>query len=387
MSNDLLLSLDKGDEVVLILLDYSAAFDTINHDTLFSRLKNDYGIGGSVLKWCISYLEHRKQAVVIDNTVSDPIALLYGTPQGSVKGPLDFILYTGPLSNIVNSHSGINHMIYADDTQLYLVMKSTHHSSAINKLEACIADVRSWAIQNKLMLNDAKTEVLHIHSQFRATSPLPSINIGGSYISPSKSARDLGAIIDDEMQLKSHVRNICRSASFGIYKIGRLRKYLDKKSTERLVHAFVSSRLDFNNSLLYGLPSAVLSSLQRVQNSAARLISYTKRHHHISPVLRNLHWLPIRERIMFKILLITYKAIHGSAPAYISDLISISKNARLRSSSMLLLKHGPRVNTISYGDRAFAVAAPKLWNNIPFHIRSSPSINVFKNKLKTHLFN
>ena len=90
---------------------------------------------------------------------------------------------------------------------------------------------------------------------------------------------------------------------------------------------------------------------------------------------------------MFKILLITYKAIHGSAPAYISDLISISKNARLRSSSMLLLKHGPRVNTISYGDRAFAVAAPKLWNNIPFHIRSSPSINVFKNKLKTHLFN
>ena len=242
-------------------------------------------------------------------------------------------------------------------------------------------------IQNKLMLNDAKTEVLHIHSQFRATSPLPSINIGGSYISPSKSARDLGAIIDDEMQLKSHVKNICRSASFGIYKIGRLRKYLDKKSTERLVHAFVSSRLDFNNSLLYGLPSAVLSSLQRVQNSAARLISYTKRHHHISPVLRNLHWLPIRERIMFKILLITYKAIHGSAPAYISDLISISKNARLRSSSMLLLKHGPRVNTISYGDRAFAVAAPKLWNNIPFHIRSSPSINVFKNKLKTHLFN
>ena len=289
---------------------------------------------------------------------------------------------------IVNSHySGINRMMYADDTQLYLVMKSTHHSSAINKLEACIADVRSWAIQNKLMLNDAKTEVLNIHSNFRATSPLPSINIGGSYISPSKSARDLGAIIDDEMQLKSHVKNICRSASFGIYKIGRLRKYLDKKSTERLVHAFVSSRLDFNNSLLYGLPSAVLSSLQRVQNSAARLISYTKRHHHISPVLRNLHWLPIRERIMFKILLITYKAIHGSAPAYISDLISISKNARLRSSSMLLLKHGPRVNTISYGDRAFAVAAPKLWNNIPFHIRSSPSINVFKNKLKTHLFN
>jgi hypothetical protein len=339
------------------------------------------------LKWCISYLEHRKQAVVIDDTISDPTTLLCGTPQGSVKGPLDFILYTGPLSDIINSHSGVNHMIYADDTQLYLIMESNCHARSITTLEACIADVRSWAIQNKLMLNDTKTEVLHIHSRFRATSPLPSISIGGSYISPSTSARNLGAMIDDEMQLKSHVRNICRSASFGIYKIGRLRKYLDKKSTERLVHAFVSSRIDFNNSLLYGLPSVVLAPLQRVQNSAARLITYTKRHDHISPVLRELHWLPVRERIVFKILLITYKALHGSAPAYITELISISNNSRLRSSSMLLLKHGPRVHTVSYGDRAFAVAAPKLWNSIPYHIRSSPSTNVFKHKLKTYLFN
>ena len=174
------------------------------------------------------------------------------------------------------------------------------------------------------------------------------------------------------MQLKSHVKNICRSASFGIYKIGRLRKYLDKKSTERLVHAFVSSRLDFNNSLLYGLPSAVLSSLQRVQNSAARLISYTKRHHHISPVLRNLHWLPIRERIMFKILLITYKALHGSAPAYISDLISISKNARLRSSSMLLLKHGPRVNTIYPMGTELFLWLLQLRYQLRYQLRRSP---------------
>jgi hypothetical protein len=216
---------------------------------------------------------------------------------------------------------------------------------------------------------------------------LPPINIGGSDISASSSAKDLGILLDDTLQLKDHVRNICRKASFGIYKIGRIRKYLDRKSIERLVHAFVSSHLDCNNSLLYGLPNNLLSSLQRAQNSAARLITGTKRHEHISPVLQDLHWLTIENRISFKILLLTYKAIHGHAPSYIRNLISLSTNSSLRSAHQLALKPGPFVKTSSYGDRAFAVAAPKLWNNIPFTIRSAVSVDQFKTKLKTFLFN
>ena len=175
--------------------------------------------------------------------------------------------------------------------------------------------------------------------------------------------------------------------SFGIYKIGRIRKYLDRASTERLVHAFVSSHLDCNNSLLYGLPHNLLSSLQRVQNSAARLITGTKRREHISPILRDLHWLTVKDRIHFKILLLTYKAVHGYAPAYIRNLISFTTLKSLRSASQLALKPGPRSKTSSYGDRAFAVAAPKLWNNIPYNIRSASSIGQFKTQLKTFLFN
>ena len=120
--NDLLLALDKGNEAVLILLDYSSAFDTITHSIFFERLQSRYGIGGTVLRWFKSYLTNRSQAVVVNDRLSDIHILPCATPQGSVKGPLDFILYTGPLSDVIGAHSGIMHMIYADDTQLYLVL-------------------------------------------------------------------------------------------------------------------------------------------------------------------------------------------------------------------------------------------------------------------------
>ena len=181
---------------------------------------------------------------------------------------------------------------------------------------------------------------------------------------------------------------MCHKASFGIYRIGRIHKYLDRASTERLVHAFVSSHLDCNNSLLYGLPHNLLSSLQRVQNSAPRLITSTKRRElHISPILRDLHWLTVKDRIHFKILPLTYKAVHGHAPSYICNLISFTTLKSLCFASQLALKPGPCSKTSSYGDRAFAVAAPKLWNNIPYNIRSAASIGQFKTQLKTFLFN
>ena len=126
-------------------------------------------------------------------------------------------------------------------------------------------------------------------------------------ISISGEARNLGVIFDKHLIMSGHVNNLCRTASLAIRNIGRIRKYLDQPSTERLVHAFVSSKLDYCNSVLYGLPAKQLSKLQRLQNSAARLVTKAKRRDHVTPVLRQLHWLPINQRIVFKILLITFK--------------------------------------------------------------------------------
>ena len=152
------------------------------------------------------------------------------------------------------------------------------------------------------------------------------------------------------------------------------------------MHAFISSRLDYCNALYKGIGQQALSRLQLVQNSAARLLTGTKKREHITPVLASLHWLPVNFRIDFKILLFVFKALNGLAPQYISDLIQIYTPARsLRSESQLLLVE-PRTKCKTRGDRAFSVAGPRLWNTLPLHIRTAPTLECFKSRLKTHFY-
>ena len=143
---------------------------------------------------------------------------------------------------------------------------------------------------------------------------------------------------------------------------------LSSSATERLIHAFVSSKLDYCNSILLGLPSYELEKLQRLQNTAARLTVRAKKSAHITPVLKSLHWLPVKERIIFKILLVTYKILHGFAPACLNELLlNFTPHRLLRSSSLNLLSI-PKTKTVTYGDRSFSVIAPKLWNDFPIII-------------------
>lgn len=130
-----------------------------------------------------------------------------------------------------------------------------------------------------------------------------------------------------------------------------------------------------------------MSKLQRIQNNAARVVTLTRKRDHITPTLRALHWLPVRQRIIYKLMLLTFKSLNGSAPVYISELIARYRPTRtLRSASHCLLKEVP-ANTSTYGNRRFAVCAPRLWNDLPAHIQKSSSISQFKRQLKTHLFN
>ena len=198
--------------------------------------------------------------------------------------------------------------------------------------------------------------------------------------------KDLSVFFDKHMNLKCHISSICSSASFALRNIGKIRKHLDRATTERLVHAFVSSRLDNCNSLLFGLPLDQIERLQSMQNTAARVETLSSIKEHITPILNGLHWLTIHNRIKFKILLLTYKVLNGFAPTYLSELIQPYKNQRnLRSNNQYLLRV-PKSTTTTFGDRAFSVCAPKLWNNLPSDVKSSPSIDIFKKKLKTYLF-
>ena len=186
--------------------------------------------------------------------------------------------------------------------------------------------------------------------------------------------------------MNSHVNSTCSNTFYYLYNIRSIRKYLSRRSTETLIHAFVSGRVDYCNSLLYGLPAYQLNKLQRVQNAAARLIFLESKYYHVRPLLYNLRCLPVKFRIEFKILLLTYKAINGLVPFYLPKLISLKEACqyKLRPDCDGLLLNPVKFKTLTtLGDRSFAAAAPQLWNSLPYSIRSSPSVASFKKALKT----
>jgi hypothetical protein len=382
--NDFLTSIDKGKEVVLVLLDLSAAFDTIDHRILVSRLSNDYGITGVVLSWFESYLSGRFQSVSIGNVSSSQSPLLFGVPQGSILGPVLFTLYTAPLETIIRSY-GLDFMLYADDTQLYLTCSKAKDNVSI--IEDCVNNISNWMKENKLAMNNEKTEVIHFHSKFRSTEVLNHLQVAESLVFTAQSVRNLGAYFDSVLSFEFNVSKICQSISFSLYRIGRIRKFLSRTDTERLIHAFVSSRLDYCNSLLYNIPTPLIRRLQLLQNSAARLVTRTRLNEHITPILRDLHWLPVYQRTKFKILVIVFKILHGQAPLYLCDLLTLwtpTRTTRQATSELRFIE--PTYCTEYYGSRSFSVAAPRLWNKLPLAIRTAPTIDSFKSSLKTFLF-
>ena len=172
--NDLLLAIDKGNEAVLILLDYTAAFDTIDHTLLLHRLENDFFITGTVLDWIRSYLHNRSQRVIINDTPSATFPLICGVPQGSVIGPLLFVLYTSPLSKVINSHQGIQHAMYADDTQIYITLKPNGKDVATQKLSSCLKTLGSGllTIDFAWMNGNLKWSTLLPNSETPIPSPI-----------------------------------------------------------------------------------------------------------------------------------------------------------------------------------------------------------------------
>lgn len=383
--NDLLVAADTGHFSILLLLDLTAAFDTVCHNTLLTRLETQLGITGTALSWFRSYLTGREQFVSIGDFRSPSTPLPHGVPQGSVLGPLLFIIYILPLGQILRQH-GLHFHCYADDTQIYIHSKPSH-LLPLSHLSTCLNDISNWMTHNFLKLNHTKTEAIVI-----ATPTLlkklnnTQFSIPGYFTTTSSEVKNLGVIFDSTLSFDSHIKLITKTAFFHLKTISRLHPFLSLTTAETLIHAFITSRLDYCNALLTGLPAKSINRLQYIQNSAARLLTHTRPWHHITPILHQLHWLPVQYRIHFKVLLLVYKAQHNLAPTYLTNLLNHYLPTRtLRSSDSHLLSI-PSSNLRSMGDRAFSVAGPKLWNSLPLSIRQCPSLSTFKSSLKTHLF-
>ena len=390
VKNDIAQELGHGRVVLLVLLDMSAAFDTIDHDILVNRLQTEYGIKGCVLNWFNSYLRDRSSRVKISGSFSHVHPLNYGVPQGSVAGPPIFTAYSKPVTEIIKRF-GVAYHIYADDTQLYNSYDPKvpgDKDAALTKLTNCISEVKTWMLENKLRLNDTKTEFFIFSAKYHINSTKRvCMKIGDSVIKPSSSIKNLGIFFDPFLKMDSHVSSLCRTVNFHLRNIARIRRFIDRNTCAHAVRSLVLSRLDYGNSLLGGISVANTQRLQRLQNRAARLIYCVNKRTSAPPLLRELHWLPVQQRIHFKILLHVYNCVQNNAPSYLQDLIHIFKSGRndLRSSNDILRLDVPIPKRI-VGESAFSFIGPKLWNGLPKKIRQAKNVKLFKKQLKTHLF-
>ena len=186
--------------------------------------------------------------------------------------------------------------------------------------------------------------------------------------------------------MSTHITNVCKSATFHLRNITKIRKYIDQSTCHHAVRSLVLSRLDYCNGLLSSLPASHTDRLQRLQNWAARLIFQVDRRHSSAPLLKSLHWLPVQQRIVFKLALYVYKCLNSQAPTYLSNCLTVYVPRRnLRSCNDYLRLYYPRTRILA-GDRTFTVTASKKWNALPKTVRKSASVTVFKKSLKTSLF-
>jgi len=388
--SDLLNAADNRRVSLLGLLDLSAAFDCVDHGILLQRFQTSFGITNTALLWIRSFLTERTQSISYDGRQSSICHLFCGVPQGSVLGGLFFILYTAELFDVV-AECGLTAHTYADDTQVYFSVPAADAGAAVQQFTECVKRIEAWMGGNRLKLNADKTQVIWIGSRQQLSKVnIRDILLPSAKIAFSEVVCNLGVRIDSRLKMDAHVAAVSRSCFFQLRQLKTVRNSLSTDAANMLVNAFVSSRLDYCNSLLAGISDSLLSKLQSVQNAAARLITRTRKFDHITPILRNLHWLPVRQRIDFKVATLMYKCRQGLAPPYLTvDCVRVSQlpgRRHLRSADTGTLS-APRFSS-NYGRRSFGVYGSTVWNSLPVELRTTDvSVLTFRRKLKTHLFN
>ena len=387
--SDIFSCMDKQQIVLLVLLDLSAAFDSVSHLKLKNILKYKFNINNNCINWINSYLTDHHQQIKVNLSLSELFKIEHGVPQGSCLGPIIFLAYISHLYEIINTYT-VSVGGYADDHQLYISCYPDNLSitNALLSLETCIKSVRNFFLTHHLLINDSKTEFMIIGSK-HLLSKLENIElrVGNSIILPGDSVKNLGVIFDNCLSFENQIQHVTKKSYYHLYRINQIKKYLDCKTLTGVIHSFITCNLDYCNILYFNLPQKSIKKLQKIQNSAARIITNTLRSEHISPSLKFLHWLPVNERITYKIAITVYKSLNNLAPLYLSELISKylpSRNLRSSHNNLLVTR---RINRASYGGRGYSYAASHIWNLIPDFVKNSSSLNIFKNKLKTFLFN
>ena len=401
MSDDIIKKIQEDNIVVLVLLDLSAAFDTIDHAVLLEKLDKDYNIKDDAQRWFKSYLDNRSFSVKVKDISSTFLCLLFGVPQGSLLGPILFILYVKQLE-IIAARYGLSIKLYADDSQLYISfhpMRPSEFHDVIEKINMCLAEIKAWMVSNFMKLNENKTQLLvlgkslvlqrcnmEVKLQFGTTTITPTECTGDNWIS-------LGVKLDECLNMERQINSVRQKCYWTIHNLERIGHFLDERLRIMLVKQLVISKLDYCNALYMNLPQTRLKKLRSILNSCVRFIYNIKdKQVDLTCYYRKAHILTINLRVLFKVCLLSYKVVYGMAPGYLRELIEIetptdSYNTRTRPDADNLRMKLPKVYKNKASDRRFSVYAPEAWNSLPYNMRSITDIESFKKSLKTYLFN
>ena len=388
--NDILWAMEHQKITPLVAIDLSAAFDTVDHDILLSVLEKKFGVRDTCLDWFRSYLNARFCMVRIRDAFSSRCELKCSVPQGSLGGPSLFTVYASTIQSEVPDDIDLHG--FADDHILknsFRASSRVDEMDSIRSLERTLVDIKAWMDQNRLKMNDDKTEFIMFASKRQLDKcETTSIDVNNTIVKCSPTIKYLGALLDQHLQLSQHITRKCRTAMTNLQMIKFLRPSLTQETAHMLVRGLVTSHLDYCNAIFAGLPNVLLKTLQKVQNIAAKLVLGYSKYDSSKMALNTLHWLPVKKRIDFKILSLVHKCLYGEAPEYLKNLLIIQHGGRdgLRSAADSMKLIIPRTQYTTFADRSFSVYGPRIWNALPKRIREIENLDQFKKQIKTFLF-
>lgn len=382
VSDAILAAMDKKMLSALILMDLSKAFDSVDHLILLHKLSK-IGASPATVKWFQSYLSNRTQIVRIGSSLSSPLLITHGVPQGAILSPLLFCIYINDLPDL-----SLTSLLesYVDDSKLLLSFTIQDVDNAMISLQDDLSGITKWCCVNKLLINPTKTKFMLIGTR-QLLLRLPdemSLSILGESLRPTISASDLGVTLDSHLTYDDHITKTISSCMAKLCQIYRVKDSFDRDTLILIIQSLVMSKLYYCSTVWANTSSTNIKKLQLVQNFAARIITNTRKHDHITPTLKELKWLPVKKHLIYRDIIMTFKCLNGMTPSYLSDEFSQRTSIHEHATRRCNTLNVPYFKTCS-GQRSFKYRAVKLWNELDENLKKIRNFNSFKRHLKSNM--
>ena len=365
---------DSGKLTVLVLLDFSKAFDSIDHLLLQNKLRSIFKFDTSSCHLISSYLTERLQITYIGNLKSDVIKINSGVPQGSVLGPLLFTMYINDLTNSINSCS---YHLYADDLQIYLSCNIRDISYCIATINRDIENINLWSKSNNLQLNAKKTQAIVLYSSIISHDNFPRICVSDTAIPFSNYVKNLGVIISSDLSWDNHIKALCKTVNFSLSRLWLITKHANSDLKSKLVLSYIIPHILYASYVLYGMKEYNFKKIELLINSCIRYIYGLRKFDHISKYKNSIFGCSLKDYYDFRNCIFIYNILKSSEPNYIS--CKLKRLTSVRANNIEL-----PVNRTNILNSSFFVRGISFWNMLPLEIKTSPSLKKFKTSYKNY---